>query len=115
MNNNSKWYELILNNEKAIKALMRRTHWQALHSDTEHQIILRDDGTLTVHESVDRLSYPESIRHGTAIMLISYCFEFFEGNAPREQHCYVTEYLDEDYRNFCREYTDENLNPEYDW
>lgn len=113
--NNSKWYELILNNEKAIKTLMRRTRWQALHSDTEHQIILNDDGTLNVHESVDHFSYPESIRNGTAIMLISYCFEFFDGNAPMEQHYYVTEYLDEDYKEFCRYYKDEKLNPENYW
>lgn len=99
------WSDLIKKNERKIKKAMRKANWDALKNPhLRFYINMNEDGDVWTEEDIaGGNSFSSLVFDGKAIEIASYCYQFFDGNAPIEQHGYI-EQLDEMFECFMKRF-----------
>lgn len=82
-----KWSNILLANEKKIKAEMQKAHWDALFNKHMRFVVnIDDDGDVWILEDIaGGNSFSARVFNGEAAEVVSYCFQYWECNPPMEQ------------------------------
>lgn len=99
------WIDLIKKNERKINRAMRKANWNALKNPgLRFYITMNEDGDIWAEEDIaGGNSFSSLVFDGKAIEIESYCYQYFDGNAPIEQHEYV-KHLDEMFKHIMKRF-----------